>query len=69
MYHVAIWIICISVIFFVSLMPKIEYFITQRGKCDCCKCGWMDCNECEANISKCCDGYGYDRYTFAARTS
>lgn len=64
--YAAIWIMCSVIIAFVALMPRIESFITQLGKCDCCKCGWMDCQECEAKISKCCDGYDYDRYTWAS---
>lgn len=61
----ALWALCVTAIVFVALVPHAEAFVAQPGRCNCCRCGWMDCNECEAKVSKCCDGYDYDRYTWA----
>lgn len=50
------------------LRAKSERFEQEdKGKCNCCKCGMISCEECSKNRLKCCEGQSlsFDRYTFA----
>lgn len=39
--------------------------IPRKALCDCCKCRMINCDLCQSNTMRCCDGaFKYTRYTF-----
>lgn len=43
-----------------------EHFYIADGRCECCECGYMSCNECALVADKCCKNqFEFIRYTFS----
>jgi len=56
---------CLVVIMIcVACFSPNEKFIVD-GLCDCCKCGFISCQDCETRKTECCgNSFGFDRYSF-----
>lgn len=65
--HILLLVVVIFLIYIVidKIYDKKESYI-QNGICDCCKCGFISCKECESKMTQCCgdNSFAFDRYTF-----
>lgn len=59
--------ICIFSVFVIITVAskKREQYVEQPGMCNCCDCGWMDCQKCQQQTASCCQNFDYDRYTYS----
>lgn len=48
-----------------SHRSKKERFLPESGLCDCCNCGLIPCDLCQANVATCCKSpFVYERVSF-----